>query len=159
MSQKALAIAAGCQRLGIPVIVGPHGWKYRRLYLGDADKDENWKVIDARTGKEVYGGPAPEHLMYVAETIEEAIVATARLVMRPNDTGKGRAIKVAHYCDVSKKYLGTIPQDIHRFIRNEKEIPISFDKEIREIMSKNNWQEQPVPDPTLLPRLVRTRKE
>ncbi|MHA1168545.1 MAG: CO dehydrogenase/acetyl-CoA synthase complex subunit alpha, partial [Candidatus Hodarchaeales archaeon] len=34
-SQKAASIAAGFQRLGVPVIVGPHGWKYRRLYMGD----------------------------------------------------------------------------------------------------------------------------
>ena len=159
MSQKAASIAAGCQRLGIPVIVGPHGWKYRRLYLGDADNDDVWQSIDARTGEKVYTGPTPEHLMYVGESIEESIVACARLVLRPNDTVKGRTIKLAHYCDISKKYLGTIPQDIHRFIRSEKEIPLSFADEIREIMQKNNWQPNPIPDPTIVHRLVRTKKE
>ncbi|MDY6959590.1 MAG: CO dehydrogenase/acetyl-CoA synthase complex subunit alpha, partial [Halobacteriota archaeon] len=34
MSQKAASIASGVNRLGIPVMVGPHGWKYRRAYLG-----------------------------------------------------------------------------------------------------------------------------
>ena len=62
-SQKAASIAAGVQRLGVPVIVGPHGWKYRRLYKGDPDNDEaevyrgisrrfhpswgGWQIIDA----------------------------------------------------------------------------------------------------------------
>ena len=39
MSQKAAAIASGFWRLGIPVVVGPHGTKYRRMLLGRADKN------------------------------------------------------------------------------------------------------------------------
>ena len=31
-SQKAASIATGCNRLGIPVVLGPHSAKYRRLY-------------------------------------------------------------------------------------------------------------------------------
>ena len=42
MSQKAAAIAMGFNRLGIPVIVGPHGTKYRRMLLGRADREEDW---------------------------------------------------------------------------------------------------------------------
>ncbi|MCZ2856092.1 MAG: CO dehydrogenase/acetyl-CoA synthase complex subunit alpha, partial [Candidatus Bathyarchaeota archaeon] len=91
-SQKAAAIASGCWRLGIPVIVGPHGSKYRRMLLGRKDRDKDWYVYDARTGDEVYGAPAPEHLFTTAETKEEAIVLIAKLCMRPNDTTKGRAI-------------------------------------------------------------------
>ncbi|MDH5783593.1 MAG: CO dehydrogenase/acetyl-CoA synthase complex subunit alpha, partial [Candidatus Bathyarchaeota archaeon] len=56
-SQKAASIAAGVWRLGIPVIVGPHGSKYRRMLLGRKDKEEDWYVYDARTGDKVYGGP------------------------------------------------------------------------------------------------------
>ena len=43
-SQKAAAIAAGFWRLGIPVLVGPHGSKYRRMLLGREDKPEDWEV-------------------------------------------------------------------------------------------------------------------
>ena len=73
-SQKAAAIAAGFWRLGIPVIVGPHGVKYRRMLLGRADHEEDWNVYDARSGEKVYIGPAPEHLFCAAETKEEAMV-------------------------------------------------------------------------------------
>ncbi len=157
-SQKAASIAAGVQRLGIPVIVGPHGWKYRRLYLGDRDDEEQWKVYDARTGDKVYGGPFPDTLMYVAETIEEAIVETARLTFRPNDTFKGRAIKLAHYWELSNKYYGKNPPHIERYIRMEKDIPISLKEDILPILKENGWKERRIPDPTLLKRLVRTSK-
>ncbi|MHA2004908.1 MAG: CO dehydrogenase/acetyl-CoA synthase complex subunit alpha, partial [Candidatus Thorarchaeota archaeon] len=53
MSQKAAAIAAGFWRLGVPVIVGPHGSKYRRMLMGRADRDRDWVVWDARTGDRV----------------------------------------------------------------------------------------------------------
>jgi acetyl-CoA decarbonylase/synthase complex subunit alpha len=97
MSQKAASIAAGFWRLGVPVIVGPHGIKYRRMLLGRKDHPEDWYVYDARTGDRVYVGPTPEHLFYTAETKEEAMVMIAKLCMRPNDTTKGRAIKLTQH--------------------------------------------------------------
>ncbi len=100
MSQKAAAIASGFWRLGVPVIVGPHGSKYRRMLLGRKEREEDWYVYDARTGDRVPVGPVPEHLFYAAETKEEAMVMIAKLCMRPNDTTKGRAIKLTHYIDL-----------------------------------------------------------
>ena len=103
-SQKAAAIGAGFWRLGVPVLVGPHGSKYRRMLLGRKEDPENWEVYDARTGDKVNVGPAPEHLFNVAETKEECMVAIAKLCIRPNDTWKGRSIKLSHYVDLSKRY-------------------------------------------------------
>ncbi len=154
-SQKAASIAAGVQRLGIPVIVGPHGWKYRRLFVGDQDNDDKWMVYDARTGDKVYGGPFPDNLMYVAETIEEAIVETARLCFRPNDTFKGRAVKLAHYWELSNKYYGKQPPHIERYIRVGKDVPISLKEDILPILKETGWKERRIPDPTLLKRLCR----
>jgi len=106
MSQKAAAIASGFWRLGIPVVVGPHGSKYRRMLLGRSDRTEDWYVRDARTGEDVYGGPVPEHLFFAAETKEEAMVMVAKLAMRPNDTTKGRAIKLSNYIDLHRRLIG-----------------------------------------------------
>lgn len=158
-SQKAAAIASGCWRLGIPVIVGPHGAKYRRMLLGRKDKDKDWYVYDARTGDEIYGAPAPEHLFTTAETKEEAIVLIAKLCMRPNDTTKGRAIKLTHYIDLHKRLYGIMPNDIHLFVRNKMDIPITMKDEILKILAEKGWEERRIPDPTLLPRLVRKRGE
>jgi len=159
MSQKAASIASGFWRLGVPVIVGPHGSKYRRMLLGRKDREEDWYVYDARTGDRVYAGPAPEHLFYAAETKEEAMVMIAKLCMRPNDTTKGRAIKLTHYIDLSRRLYGTMPDDIHLFVRTLADVPITMRDEILKVLKKSGWKERRVPDPTLLPRLIRKRKE
>ncbi len=159
MSQKAASIAAGCWRLGIPVIVGPHGSKYRRMLLGRKENKEDWYVYDARTGDRVYVGPVPEHLFYTAETKEEAMVMIAKLCMRANDTSKGRAIKLTHYIDLHKRLYGTMPEDIHLFVRTLSDIPITMKDEILGVLNKTGWKEGRIPDPTLLPRLVRKMKE
>jgi len=157
-SQKAASIASGFWRLGVPVVVGPHGSKYRRMLLGRKDKEENWQVYNARTGDKVYGGPAPEHLFTTAETKEEAIVLIAKLCMRPNDTTKGRAIKLTHYIDLHKRLYGVMPDDIHLFVRNKADVPITMKDEILKVLEKEGWKERLIPDPTLLPRLIRKRK-
>jgi acetyl-CoA decarbonylase/synthase complex subunit alpha len=159
MSQKAAAIAAGCWRLGIPVVVGPHGSKYRRMLLGDKENEDNWKVYNARDGKEVYVGPAPEHLFYAAETKEEAIVLIAKLVMRPNDTNKGRAVKLSHYIDLYKTYYGGLPDDLHLFVRRIQDIPFTMKNEIMKVLEEKSWEEDHItsPDPTLLERMIRRR--
>jgi len=157
MSQKAAAIASGFWRLGVPVVVGPHGLKYRRMLLGRKDKPEDWYVYDARTGEKVYVGPAPEHLFYAAETKEEAMVMIAKLCMRPNDTTKGRAIKLSHYIDLHKRFFGTMPDDIHLFVRTLADVPLTIRDEVVKILEEKGWKENIVPDPTLLPRLVRRR--
>ncbi len=159
MSQKAASIASGFWRLGIPVIVGPHGSKYRRMLLGRQDKDEDWYAYDARTGERVYVGPAPEHLFYAAETKEEAMVMAAKLCMRANDTTKGRAIKLTHYVDLHKRLYGSLPDDIHLYVRRVADVPITMKDEILKFLEKKDWKEGQIPDPTLLSRLVRVKKE
>jgi len=159
MSQKAASIAAGCWRLGIPVVVGPHGAKYRRMLLGRKEKEEDWIVYNARDGEEVYVGPAPEHLFYAAETVEEAIVMITKLTMRPNDTGKGRAVKLTHYIDLHKRYYGTMPDDLHLYVRKPTDVPFTMKDEIMAILEEKGWDEEKIaiPDPTLLDRMVRRR--
>ena len=158
MSQKAASIASGFWRLGVPVIVGPHGSKYRRMLLGRKDKEQDWYVYDARTGDKVYVGPAPEHLFTTAETKEEAMVLIAKLCMRPNDTSKGRAIKLTHYIDLYKRLYSVIPDDVHLYVRNNADIPITMKDEILKVLKEKDWKEMPIPDPTLLPRLIRKSK-
>ncbi|MFQ6095912.1 MAG: CO dehydrogenase/acetyl-CoA synthase complex subunit alpha, partial [Candidatus Bathyarchaeia archaeon] len=134
MSQKAASIASGFWRLGVPVIVGPHGSKYRRMLLGRKDNEEDWYVHDARTGDKVYVGPAPEHLFTAAETKEEAIVLIAKLCMRPNDTTKGRAIKLTHYIDLHKRLYGVMPDDIPLFVRSKADIPLTMRDEVVKVL-------------------------
>jgi acetyl-CoA decarbonylase/synthase complex subunit alpha len=129
------------------------------MLLGRKDQEEDWYVYDARTGDKVYVGPTPEHLFYAVETKEEAIVMMAKLCFRPNDTTKGRAIKLAHYIDLHKKYYGTMPDDVHLFVRNQADIPITLKPEIQKILKEKEWKERVIPDPTLLSRMIRKRRQ
>ncbi len=158
MSQKALSIGTGINRLGIPVILGPQGTKYRRLYLGNRENADANTVYDARTGNRTYVGPVPEHLAYAAESIEEATVLGVKLCIRANDTSFGRQVKLAHYCELHKKYMGRLPDDVHMFVRAKTDIPLTLKGEISAILEEKKWSPTPIPDPTLLERMIRTRK-
>jgi acetyl-CoA decarbonylase/synthase complex subunit alpha len=103
----------------------------------------------------VYVGPVPEHLFFAAETKEEAMVMIAKLCMRPNDTTRGRAIKLTHYLDLHKRMMGILPDDIDLFVRTPADIPVTMKGEILQILKERNWKEHPIPDPTLLAWQVR----
>jgi acetyl-CoA decarbonylase/synthase complex subunit alpha len=150
MSQKAAAIAAGFWRLGIPVVVGPQGAKYRRMLLGRQDREEDWYVRDRRTGDDVYVGPVPEHLFIAVETKEEAMAVIAKLAMRPNDTSRGRSIKLSHYIDLYRRCYGRMPDDLHRFVRTKADLPMMQKDELLPLLERSDWTERVIPDPTLL---------
>ncbi len=173
-SQKAAAIATGVNRIGVPVVVQPHSVIYRRAFLGRADLPEDWMVIDARDGSKVRIEPAPEHMLYVAETKEEAILMMAKLCFRPSDNSIGRMIKLTHYCDISMKYFGKLPDDWPIFVRHASELPLAWkDQMMKELEEKYGWKidwkakkivEGPIRpadvsfDPTNIERKIRVRK-
>ena len=153
-SQKAASIATGCNRLGIPVVLGPHSSKYRRLYMSKKEEDD-WSVMDGRERKMVdTGEPSPEHLITVAESKERAIVTMAKLCIRKNDTPQGRQLKLTHYISLYKQYMGSkLPEDLHLFIRKTSDIPIFYKKEILPYLEQVGWKEKPV---LTLPTLIGT---
>lgn len=153
MSQKAASIATGCNRLGVPVVLGPHSSKYRRQYLSYREED-NWTVMDGRTRSLVdTEDPSPAHLAYVSETREVALVTIAKLCMRRNDTTEGRAIKLANWIDMHKTHMGTLPDDLHIYVRSERDIPIFGKQEILDFLKEKGWKEKPT---LSLPTLVGT---
>jgi acetyl-CoA decarbonylase/synthase complex subunit alpha len=152
-SQKAASIATGCNRLGIPVVLGPHSSKYRRLYMSRKEEDD-WTVMDGREKKLVNTEePSPEHLITVVESKERAMVTMAKLCIRKNDTPQGRQLKLTHYIALHKQYLGGLPDDLHLFVRKTSDIPIFFKKEVIAYLEKVGWKEKPV---LTLPTLIGT---
>jgi acetyl-CoA decarbonylase/synthase complex subunit alpha len=151
-SQKAASIATGFNRLGVPVILGPHSSKYRRLYLSRKEEDE-WKVMDARKRQIVETGePSPEHLAYVCETKEKAMVMIPKMCIRKNDTPQGRAIKLNHYISLYKKYMGGgLPEDLPLYVRRDADIPLVYKKEVKVYLTEIGWKpKEPVGLPTLI---------
>ncbi|MFX0099715.1 MAG: CO dehydrogenase/acetyl-CoA synthase complex subunit alpha [Candidatus Hodarchaeota archaeon] len=157
MSQKAASIATGVNAIGVPVIIGPHGAEYRRSYLGNQDDPSRWQVWNTRDGSVHAADPCPEHLIYAAESMEECIVALAKLCLRPADSTKGRSIKLSNWIDLHKKYVGVMPPDVTRFIRVEADIPITMKSEIMELLKKESWEPREVIDPTMVERLGTAR--
>jgi len=142
--------------------------------MGRTDKPEDWMVIDARDGKMQQIEPAPEAMLYIAETKEEAMLEMAKLCFRPSDNSQGRAIKLTHYCDISKKYFGKLPDDWHLFVRDVKDLPLTYQQEMMKTLEeKHGWKIdwkakkfisgplRPADvsfDPTNIPRKIRTKK-
>jgi acetyl-CoA decarbonylase/synthase complex subunit alpha len=83
------------------------------------------------------------------------MVMIAKLCMRPNDTTRGRAIKLTHYLDLHKRMMGILPDDIDLFVRTPADIPVTMKGEVMQILRERNWKERPIPDPTLLEWQVR----
>ena len=98
----------------------------------------------------------------------------AKLCFRPSDNSIGRAIKLTHYCDISMKYCGKLPDDWHIFVRDTKDLPLVYKEQMmKELESKHGWKIdwkakkfmsgplRPADvsfDPTNLPRKIRAKK-
>jgi len=174
MSQKAASIATGFNRLGVPAVVGPHGAKYRRAFMGRPDIKEDWTLIDATDGSKVYVEPGPQDLLVACETVEEALPMMAKLCIRPSDTDRGRSIKLTHYIDLNQKYLNAYPPDWHLFVRAASDLPIATRNELlKKLEDEQSWKidwktkkivEGPIRaynpsfNPTNLERLIRRKK-
>jgi anaerobic carbon-monoxide dehydrogenase, CODH/ACS complex subunit alpha len=139
-SQKATSIATGANIFGIPVILGPTGAKYRRLLLSE-DQEGHYPVGDIRSGKVLdVGRPYPEHLITVVESKEKALVSIAKLCLRNLDRGPMRPMRLYHYIDLHKKFIGGLPEDLHLHVRNQTEIPLAFKREVLEFLQAKDWK-------------------
>ncbi len=138
-SQKAFAIAAGCNRLGIPVVIGPQRIKYRRALIGKPYRKENWNVLDARNGSVVNVEPAPEHLLVTAESKDELMPLLAKLCLRPGDNSLVRAAKLRHYIELSEKYLKKMPDDWHIYVRSVDDLPTTRKEELLKLLEEKGW--------------------
>ena len=150
-SQKATSIATGCNRWGIPVVLGPHGAKYKRLLVSDKEGTD-WHIKDARTGEIVDADDrCPEHLITVVESRERALVEIAKLCIRRNDTHQGRQVKLHNYIDFYRKYMGTLPDDLPNFVRKPADVPLVYKREVMKFLKEKGWNPKPfISNPTII---------
>ncbi|MDD3317335.1 MAG: CO dehydrogenase/acetyl-CoA synthase complex subunit alpha [Methanosarcina sp.] len=140
-SQKAAAIGTGCNVYGIPAIVGPHSGKYRRALIAKTYDDSKWKLYDSRNGSEMAIPPSPEFLLTTAETWQEACVMLAKNCIRVSDNSMGRSIKLTHWMEISEKYLGVLPDDLWKFVRNEADLPLAKREMLLKMLeSERGWE-------------------
>ena len=62
-----------------------------------------------------------------------------------------------HYIDLHRKFFGTMPDDIDLFVRTRADIPVAMKDDVLSVLSGTGWKEGDgrIPDPTLLPRMIR----
>lgn len=152
ITPKSFAASAGANRLGIPVVFGSQGYKFRRTL---DRKSTICGVFDARSGELMGNGVIPAHLSVVAATKEEALIQAVRLCFRPNDTTSGRRTKLRNYMELSQDLLDKTPDDISDLVRVHEDIPEEFRDVLIKTLDKTGWQPSFIPDPTLLQSLVR----
>ncbi|HPS88859.1 MAG TPA: acetyl-CoA decarbonylase/synthase complex subunit alpha, partial [Methanosarcina vacuolata] len=140
-SQKASSIGTGCNILGIPAVLGPHSSKYRRALIAKTYEEDKWKVYDARNGQEMAIPPAPEFLLTTAETWQEAIPMMAKACIRVSDNSMGRSIKLTHWMELHRKYLGAEPEDWWKFVRNEADLPLATREALlKKLETEHGWE-------------------
>lgn len=155
VTPKSFSASAGANRLGIPVVFGPHGTKFRRTLDGG---QSSGMVLDARSGREVLAGIAPAHLTAIAHTKEELIIQIARLCIRPNDTTWGRQTKLRNYLELSETLVGVMPADLKGYVRVPDDLPEERRDDLLNLIRAWGWEPSYIPDPTLLDVLVRSRE-
>lgn len=116
-SQKVFATATGCNRLGIPVVMGPHGAKYGRTLDGNACANN-----------------VPERLMTTAGTKEELMPLIAKLCFRPGDSHQGRSVKLENYIGLGEKFLGKMPDDWRAYVRSESDLPAAGKERLMKLL-------------------------
>jgi acetyl-CoA decarbonylase/synthase complex subunit alpha len=52
-----------------------------------------------------------------------------------------------------------MPKDLHLFVRTMADVPMTLKDEFTKILEEKGWKETVIPDPTLLPRMIRKMKE
>jgi len=155
VTPKAFAASAGANRLGIPVVFGPQGHKFRRTLEG---RDGRAPLFDARSGEILTPHLAPPHLSVITKSREEALLQIVRLCIRPNDTTWGRQRKLRNYIELSEKLLGGMPDDLVDYIRVVEDLPEERREGLMHVIT-GNWQPSFIPEPTLLKGLVRHGSE
>ena len=84
--------------------------------------------------------PAPEFLLTTAETIDEMMPMLAKNCIRPSDNNMGRMIKLTHYIELSEKYLGIMPDDWYKYVRNETDLPLARREEfLKKLEQEYGW--------------------
>ena len=139
-TQKAFSISTGCNRVGLPVVLGPHGIKYNRALVGKPYNKQDWDLLDANDGSVTNVEPAPEHLLISAETKDELMPLLAKLCFRPGDNSMARANKLKNYIELNEKYLNTMPDDWHIYVRCEEDLPEERKEQLLDLLENKGWK-------------------
>ncbi|KXB01086.1 hypothetical protein AKJ41_02780 [candidate division MSBL1 archaeon SCGC-AAA259O05] len=140
VAPKTYAIAHGAMAFGIPVII-PSKPAYKKSIRR---RNEKIRLYDKKWDREVEVEHTPDHLLYTADDIDDCLLSTVKLCMRPSDTAHSRRKKLEHLLDLKTERLERPSVVIGSLIRTPHEIPKGYQGKL-----KGNFENY-IPDTTLL---------
>nr|CAI64169.1 carbon monoxide dehydrogenase/acetyl-CoA synthase like protein, alpha subunit [uncultured archaeon]CBH36584.1 carbon monoxide dehydrogenase/acetyl-CoA synthase like protein, alpha subunit [uncultured archaeon] len=140
-TEEMYAVAAGLVRSGIPVVIGPSGFKFKRYFLGDKDDRSKWWMYDGVTGEKKEVEPCPMHMLVPVDTKEEAIAMCAKLLHRPLALRDPRLASLEAENEAYKTFFGEYSDDWHLYVRSEQELHVMRRAELlRKLGQEHGWE-------------------
>ena len=68
-------------------------------------------------------------------------------------------MKLTNYIDLYKRLYDQMPDDLNLYVRSQADIPVTMKEQILPILEKKGYNEQPIPNPTMLKSQIRETKE
>ena len=141
VSEMIYNVALGHARAGIPVIVGPDGFKFKSYLMGNKYDRSKWWAYHGNTGEKREVDPVPEHMIIPVETVDEALVMVPKLGFVFQEMEVARQYKFALFLNHFQKKFGVLPDDWHMYIRKEVEIPTAKKlKLLRLLEEEHGWE-------------------
>ena len=140
-TETLYSVASGLVRSGIPVVVGPSGFKFKRYFLGDKDNRSKWWMYDGVTGERKEVEPCPVHMLVPVETKEEAIAMSAKLLHRPLALRDPRLASLEAENEAHKEFFGEYSDDWHLYVRSEQELHVMRRMELlKKLEVEHGWE-------------------
>lgn len=140
-TEEMYAVASGLVRAGIPVVVGPSGFTFKRYLMGDKHDRSRWWMYDGVTGEKKEVEPCPVHMLVPVETKEEAIAMSAELLHRPLALRDPRLASLDAANEAHKEFFGEYPDDWHLYVRSEQELHVMRRAELlRKLEKEQGWE-------------------
>ncbi|KAF5433100.1 acetyl-CoA decarbonylase/synthase complex subunit alpha [Candidatus Methanophagaceae archaeon] len=140
-TETLYSVASGLVRSGIPVVVGPSGFEFKRFFLGDKDDRSKWWMYDGVTGERKEVEPCPVHMLVPVETKEEAIAMCAKLLHRPLALRDPRLASLEAENEAHKEFFGEYSDDWHLYVRSEQELHVMRRMELlKKLEVEHGWE-------------------
>jgi len=123
-SDKMMAKASGFARIGAPVVLGPSGFKFKRMLVGNKYTREDWTMYDGIDGSVREVDPSPPHLIFPVETKEEAVTMALKLCFTTCALREPRLSTIDNYTEIHQKYFHQLPDDWTYYLRSPLELHV-----------------------------------
>jgi acetyl-CoA decarbonylase/synthase complex subunit alpha len=123
-SDKMMAKASGFARVGAPVVIGPSGFQFKRMLVGNKHNRKDWTMYDGLDGSVREVDPSPPHLIYPVETKEEAVTMALKLCFTTCALREPRLSTIDNYTEIHQKYFHELPDDWTYYLRSPLELHV-----------------------------------